>query len=68
MRFKEFSENHVTNAHMGMGSERVQDQRIMERPRNRRRERKLKDNTAFGMGDKSAGGNWANTGAQFKQM
>jgi len=68
MRIKEITENYISNSHMGMGSERVQDQRIMEKPRNKRREKKLKDNTAFGMGDRAAGGNWANTGARFKQM
>jgi len=53
---------------MGLGQERSQDQRVMERPRRKRREKHLKDNTAFGMGNQAAGGNWANTGAQFKQM
>ena len=30
MRFKEFSENYVSNSHMGLGSERPDDQHIME--------------------------------------
>jgi len=32
MRFKEFSENYITNPHMGMGSEREQDQHLLELP------------------------------------
>lgn len=68
MRIKEITENYVSNRHMGIGSERAPDQRVMERPKPKSREKKLKDNTAFGMGDRAAGGNWANTGAKFKQM
>jgi hypothetical protein len=44
------------------------DQQIMERPRPNRGEEQLKDNTAFGMGNQAAGGNWANSGARNKQM
>jgi hypothetical protein len=68
MRYREFQENHATNSHLGLGQERPQDQRVMERPRPKRKEKKLKDNTAFGMGNQAAGGNWANTGAKFHKM
>jgi len=68
MRFKEFSENYIRNQHMGLGSERPDDQRIMERPKTKRKERKLKDNAAFGLGTADTGGSWANTGARYKQM
>jgi hypothetical protein len=68
MRIKEITENYVSNYHMGIGSERPQDQRILERPKTKRRERKLKDNAAFGVGTADTGGQWANSGAKFKQM
>jgi len=128
MRIKEITENYISNQHMGMGTERPDDQRIMELgddklhllgkiartgqivrivkrvdrvqfsdkpdwllvdmdlnekgkefkwlPGDTRftwvkeftREELAQENTAFGIGDQDAGGNWANTGAKFHQM
>jgi hypothetical protein len=141
MRYKEFRENYATNHHMGLGSERQQDQRIielgdnkphllgklektgqvvrivkqakqvqfsdepnwilvdfdlseqgkefkwlpaatrfvwvrefgrdqqiMEKPRTRKRERKLRDNIGYTLGHGPAAGQWGNSGAKFKQM
>jgi len=68
MRIKEITENYISNRHMGLGSQRADDQRIMEKPRTKSREKQLKDNTAFGIGDRAASGAWANSGARNKQM
>ena len=68
MRIKEITENYISNPHMGAGSERVQDQRIMEKPRTRKRERKLRDNIGYTIGHGPAAGQWGNSGAKFKQM
>jgi len=73
MRLKEFAtETYVNsiNNHMGFGTERPQNRQLIELPRNRlkRKERKLKDHIGMTIGTNSAGGNWANSGAKFKQM
>ena len=63
MRYYEFQENYVGNHHQGAGHERVQDQKIMEKPRTRKtRNKRLKDNIGYniGMGGPH-GGQWANT-------
>jgi len=62
------TENYISNTHQGAGSERSQDQRIMEKPRTRKHTRKLKDNIGYSIGDGLATGSWANSGARFKQM
>jgi hypothetical protein len=65
MRIKEILENYVNNSAMGAGKERVQDQRIMEKPRTRKpsRERKLKDHVGsiMSIGYQSGGGGWGNS-------
>jgi len=68
MKVKEIIENHAANRHLGLGKERAQDQRIMEKPRQQRREKRLKDNAAFGLGNQTVGGNWAASGSQQGQM
>jgi hypothetical protein len=68
MRIKEITENYVSNAHMGAGSERSQDQRLLEKPRTRKHNRKLKDNIGYSIGTGPASGSWSNSGARFKQM
>lgn len=66
MRFTEFSENYVHNTDMGLGSERKQDQRLLEKPR---KKRKLKDNIQGSVGSSNpAMAPWANSGAKFKKM
>jgi hypothetical protein len=65
MRIKEITENYVNNSAMGLGKERAQDQRIMEKPRTRKpnRERKLKDHVGsiMSIGYRSGGGGWGNS-------
>lgn len=65
MRIKEITENYVNNTAMGLGKERPQDQRIMERPRTRKqnKEKKLKDHvgSVISIGYKDASGAWGNS-------
>ena len=64
MKIKEITENYVNNSAMGLGKERAQDQRIMEKNRTRKtRDKRLKDNIGhnIGMGGPH-GGNWGNSG------
>lgn len=64
MRIKEIVENRVTNYHMGLGRERPQDQRIMEKNRTRKarpNEQRLKDNIGYNVGMGQVGGQWANS-------
>jgi len=65
MRIKEITENYVNNSAMGLGKERPQDQRIMEKPRTRKpnRERKLKDHVGkiMSIGYETGGGGWGNS-------
>jgi hypothetical protein len=73
MRIREITENWANNHHMGMGTERPQDQRLLEKPRmakhrKQNRELTLKDNIGMTIGHTAASGSWANTGAKYKQM
>ena len=64
MRIKEIVENRVTNHHMGLGRERPQDQRILEKNRTRKtgRERRLKDHIGYNIGVGGPfGGTWGNS-------
>jgi hypothetical protein len=65
MRIKEITENYANNLTLGLGKERDQDQRIMEKNRTRKarpNEQRLKDNIGYniGMGGPH-GGNWGNS-------
>lgn len=66
MKIKEIVETKwASNTAMGMGSERPQDQRLLEKPRVKKKpkERKLKDNlnSIVGIGYGDASGSWANS-------
>jgi hypothetical protein len=65
MRIREITENYANNLALGLGKERAQDQRIMEKNRTRKptRTKRLKDNIGYniGMGGPH-GGNWGNSG------
>lgn len=55
----------ASNTDLGLGSERAQDQRLLEKPRVKRktRERRLKDHAVdvVSIGHGAAGGNWGNS-------
>ena len=64
MRIKEITENYANNLTLGLGRERDQDQRIMEKNRTRKarpNEQRLKDNIGYNVGMGIAGGQWANS-------
>jgi hypothetical protein len=64
MRIKEITENYANNSTLGLGKERDQDQRIMEKNRTRKarpNEQRLKDNIGYNVGMGQVGGQWANS-------
>jgi hypothetical protein len=67
MKIKEITEN-WGNRHMHGLGERPQDHHLLEKPKSKRRERRLKDNIGFTLGHNDAGGAWAGSGAKTHQM
>ena len=66
MRIREITETKwASNTDLGIGSERVQDQRLLEKPRTKRKrqEQPLRDHLVgvVSIGTGTAGGNWGNS-------